>query len=79
MFKQIDFLHIDGAHSPYNSAQDAVLYVRRLRPGGIVVFDDIDWGTTQPAYELLKAICDPVATIPNEISGKPGCAVLRKR
>jgi predicted O-methyltransferase YrrM len=79
LFGPIDFLHIDGAHSVYNAAEDVVLYLKKLKRGGIVILDDIDWTTTAPAYDILKALCDPVVLVKNEASGVDGCAVLRKR
>ena len=78
LFSEIDFLHIDGAHSVFNAAEDVVLYLRRVRPGGIVVMDDIDWSTTAPAYDIAKALCATVAVLPHEDTGRDSCAVLRK-
>lgn len=76
-FETIDFLHIDGAHSVFNAAEDVVLYARKLRAGGIVVLDDIDWPTTGPAHDILKSIAEPLLTIEDD-EGRPTCAFLRK-
>ena len=78
LFDQIDFLHLDGAHSVVNSAEDVVLYLRKLRKGGIIALDDIDWKTNMPAYEIAKSICTTEAILRNEETGRESCAILRK-
>lgn len=49
----IDLLHIDGNHSPVISCRDVVEWTPLLRPGGVLVFDDMDWPETVQAQELL--------------------------
>jgi len=39
---QIDVLHIDGNHGP-QAVKDVDNYATLLRPGGILIMDDIDW------------------------------------
>jgi predicted O-methyltransferase YrrM len=79
LFDQIDFLHIDGSHSMVNAAEDVILYARKVRSGGIVVFDDVNWASTAPARELLGALCDTVTVLKDPESGLDICAVLRRR
>jgi predicted O-methyltransferase YrrM len=79
LFDQIDFLHIDGSHSVINAAEDVILYARKVRSGGIVVFDDVNWQSTGPALELLGALCDTVTVLKDPESGLDTCAVLRRR
>jgi glutathione S-transferase len=79
LFDQIDFLHIDGSHSMVNAAEDVILYARKVRSGGIVVFDDVNWQSTAPARELLAALCDTVTVLKDPESGQDICAVLRRR
>jgi predicted O-methyltransferase YrrM len=79
LFDQIDFLHIDGSHSIVNAAEDVILYVRKVRSGGIVVFDDINWRSTAPARALLASLCDTVMMMQDPSSGLDVCAVLRRR
>lgn len=79
LFDQIDFLHIDGSHSMVNAAEDVILYVRKVRSGGIVVFDDVNWRSTAPARALLESLCDPVMMMKDPSSGLDVCAVLRRR
>jgi predicted O-methyltransferase YrrM len=78
LFDEIDFLHIDGSHSTVNAAEDVILYARKVRSGGIVVFDDVNWRSTAPARELLGAFCDTVMTLKQEETGQDICAVLRR-
>jgi predicted O-methyltransferase YrrM len=56
----IDFLHIDGNHSEKVSCRDVGLYMPKLRQGGILVFDDVDWRSTKKAQELVADYCDEV-------------------
>jgi predicted O-methyltransferase YrrM len=74
LFDQIDFLHIDGSHSVVNAAEDVILYARKVRSGGIVVFDDVNWQSTAPAFELLSALCDTVTLLKDPGSGLDICA-----
>jgi predicted O-methyltransferase YrrM len=79
LFDQIDFLHIDGAHSVINAAEDVILYARKVRRGGIVVFDDVNWRSTAPALELLGALCDTVTVLKDPGTGLDICAMMRRR
>lgn len=40
--KVIDLLHIDGNHGP-QAVNDVNLYATRIRAGGILIMDDVDW------------------------------------
>ena len=79
LFDQIDFLHIDGSHSVVNAAEDVILYARKVRAGGIIVFDDVNWQSTAPAFELLGTLCDTITVLKDPESGLDICAVLRRR
>lgn len=75
----IDFLHIDGNHSMFGAAQDVVNYFGKLKPGGYVVFDDINWATTRAALEILMDNAELVATVAvTDDAPCPGCAAFRK-
>lgn len=39
-----DILYIDGNHEPEYVLEDAVLAFRKLKVGGILIFDDYGWG-----------------------------------
>lgn len=39
-----DIIYIDGNHEPEYVLEDAVLYFRKLKKGGYMIFDDYGWG-----------------------------------
>jgi len=39
-----DIIYIDGNHEPEYVLEDAVLSFRKLKKGGIMIFDDYGWG-----------------------------------
>jgi predicted O-methyltransferase YrrM len=39
-----DIIYIDGNHEPEYVLEDAVLSFRKLKSGGILIFDDYGWG-----------------------------------
>jgi predicted O-methyltransferase YrrM len=39
-----DIIYIDGNHEPEYVLEDAVLSFRKLKIGGIMIFDDYGWG-----------------------------------
>src|SRR4051812_20298701 len=51
----IGLLHVDGNHSEDAVRDDLERYLPRVRPGGIVVVDDISWGSVRRAAEPLLA------------------------
>lgn len=57
-FSEIDFLHIDAAHAEAQAFNDASLWYPRVRNGGIILFDDIDWPTTAKAVSYLGERCN---------------------
>ena len=76
---EIDFLHIDGNHSMFGAAQDVTNYFGKLKRGGYVVFDDINWPSTRAGLEILMDSAELVATVPvSDDSTIPGCAAFRK-
>lgn len=74
----IGLLHIDGNHSEPQSLADARKYFPKVKPGGIIFFDDIWWtdghedATTGPAVRFLLEHCTRL-----EVIGKD-CLVMRK-
>ena len=50
----IDILHIDGNHSQETSIFDVLKWVPLVRPGGLIIFDDVDWPTTKKASSLVE-------------------------
>ncbi len=58
----IDLLHIDGNHDFDRVMDDLVSYVPKLRNGGFLVLDDINWPTIAPLYyqvkRQMKVVCE---------------------
>lgn len=59
----IGLLHIDGNHSEESCYLDVVKWVPLVKKGGIIVFDDIFWGTTTKAVQWLNEHCIKLAEI----------------
>lgn len=79
LFERIDLLHIDGGHSTFDAAQDVVNYVTKVPPGGIVVFDDINWKSTAAGLEIIRDCCRLLHVVPAFGSEtEPGCAAFVK-
>lgn len=56
--QSIDLLHIDGNHSEETSCKDVDLWFPKVSEGGFIVFDDINWPTTQKAVKKLEEKCE---------------------
>lgn len=39
-----DIIYVDGNHEPHYVLEDAVLAFRKLKKGGVMIFDDYGWG-----------------------------------
>lgn len=59
----IDILHIDGNHTELASVRDVNTWFPRMKPGGHIWFDDINWSTTQKALSLLDGCCERVKDV----------------
>lgn len=57
----IDILHIDGNHSEKASIIDVNKWVPLVRKGGIIIFDDVTWGTNVKAVQWLDENCIKLA------------------
>ena len=68
--ESIDVLHIDGNHSEALSWKDATLYLPKVKPEGIIFFDDIWWTegendvTTRKAILYLLEYCKKIKLCP---------------
>ena len=60
---QFDLAHIDGAHSPERARRDAECWLKLVKPGGVVVFDDIGWPSVKAAREFLQRSCDVIEEV----------------
>jgi predicted O-methyltransferase YrrM len=47
-----DIIYIDGSHAGPHVLEDAVLSLRLLKDGGLIIFDDYFWNSDDPKYEL---------------------------
>lgn len=56
----LDLLHVDGCHSEWSSTSDITLWLPHLRPGGILVLDDVNWPSTQTCVRFAKKLCDEI-------------------
>lgn len=76
--ESVDMLHIDGNHSELLAYRDAQLYLPKVKPGGLIVFDDIWWtdggdeATTRKAIVHLQTHCTKLRLV-----GKD-CMLLQK-
>ena len=69
--REWDLIHIDGNHSELASTRDVALWLPRLRSGGILIFDDLDWSNEGGAVKQLDQDCERIQTLAN-------CAFYRK-
>jgi len=54
---EIDILHIDGNHSEKAAYLDVNKWVPFVKRGGLIIFDDVTWGTNRSAVEWLDEHC----------------------
>ncbi len=73
--ESIDILHIDGNHTENAAFLDAQLFFPKVKRGGYIWFDDVNWSTTKKAvmYLLEKCVLDPSRSVGNE------CYLLQKQ
>jgi predicted O-methyltransferase YrrM len=57
----IDVLNIDGNHSELASTRDVKVWLPKVKPGGFIWADDMDWPSTQAAKQLILGECDLLA------------------
>jgi len=65
LFNDLDLLVIDGNHSEIVSCRDVEMYLPKVKPGGIISFDDTTWPSTQKALEKVNAQCSIVKAFEN--------------
>lgn len=58
--ESIDILHIDGNHTEDVALADAKMYLPKVKSGGYIWFDDVNWPTTKNAWEYLSLHCDKI-------------------
>ena len=52
--ESIDILHIDGNHSAEVALADAQMWFPKVKSGGYIWFDDVNWASTRKATEYLS-------------------------
>jgi len=52
----IDILHIDGNHSDETSFIDATKWVPLVKPGGLIIYDDITWSENGVSASQARAV-----------------------
>jgi predicted O-methyltransferase YrrM len=79
LFDSIDMLHIDGGHSAFGSAQDVITFLIKVPPGGIIVYDDINWPSNQNGLNILRDTCRLLEVVPAyDTQTEAGCAAFIK-
>lgn len=52
--RPIDLIHVDGNHDRAAVTRDIELFLPHMKPGGILVIDDIAWPSVRPLFEQLR-------------------------
>jgi hypothetical protein len=52
--RPIDLIHVDGNHDRAAVTRDIELFLPHMKPGGILVMDDIAWPSVRPLFEQLR-------------------------
>ena len=53
-----DFAYVDGNHTARNVLRDAIGAWDRLKPGGLLAFDDYEWGEHRPPHDRPRPAID---------------------
>ena len=57
----MDMVHIDANHAEWPSTSDVVNWLPKLKVGGYIVMDDVNWESTQTALKFVLKRCEFVA------------------
>lgn len=63
---ELDILHIDANHAEWPSTSDVVNWVPKVRVGGFVIMDDVNWKSVQTALRFVSKCCNLISK--NELS-----------
>lgn len=61
--RQYDFIYIDGSHKAMDVLSDACMSFHLLKPGGLMVFDDLYWGDVRDILHRPKLAIDAFCNI----------------
>lgn len=53
----LDMVHIDANHAEWPSTSDVVNWLPKVKIGGYVVMDDVNWASTQTAIRFVEKYC----------------------
>jgi predicted O-methyltransferase YrrM len=53
--KSVDLVHLDANHSEVSSCNEAEAWARKVKPGGFLVADDVDWSTVAKSLKMIKS------------------------
>ena len=57
----MDMVHIDANHAEWPSTSDVVNWLPKLKVGGYIVMDDVNWESTQTAIKFVLKRCEFVS------------------
>lgn len=58
-----DIIYIDGNHGYINVLEDAMMSFRKLKIGGYLIFDDVDWRNTMTSINAFTDLYKPFIEI----------------
>jgi hypothetical protein len=54
----MDMVHIDANHAEWPSTSDVVNWLPKLKVGGYLIMDDVNWESTQTAVRFIEKRCE---------------------
>jgi predicted O-methyltransferase YrrM len=57
----MDMVHIDANHAEWPSTSDVVNWLPKLKVGGYLIMDDVNWESTQTALKFVLKRCEFIA------------------
>lgn len=75
----IDVIHQDSNHSEEISSEEVSLWAPKIRSGGLWIFDDSHWPTTQKAQRALESIGFEEIEVHTETGGQTQWKVYKKK
>lgn len=61
----IDILHLDGAHTEWDSSRDLIAWTPKIKTGGLFIMDDANWETMQLCQTLTLKKYEHVTYLEN--------------
>jgi predicted O-methyltransferase YrrM len=57
LLPDMDMVHIDANHAEWPSTSDVVNWLPKLKVGGYLIMDDVNWDSTQTAIKFVEKRC----------------------